>query len=75
MKLRIRYWSGVYDSSPRGWATGTSQKVIAQHQNFTQNRNPLNFYQSSMDAHLGDADYRAGIHLAQLAMVDEKITI
>ena len=35
----------------------------------------MNFHESNVDVHLGGAEYRGGIHLAQLAMVGEKITI
>ena len=35
----------------------------------------MNFHESTVDAHLGGAEYRGGIHLVQLAMVGEKMAI
>jgi len=47
----------------------------AQHQNYSEKQQSMNFHESTVDAHLGGAEYRGGIHLVQLAMVGEKIAI
>ena len=64
-KSRTTIKTTTHTGPPGGGAPGISKK----------NQEKLNFHESTLGTHLGGAEHRGGIHLAQLATVGEQIII
>ena len=64
-KFRTAIKTTTHTGPRGGGAPGISKKILKI----------LNFHESTVGIHIGGAEHRGGIHLAQLDMVGDKIVI